>query len=136
MAEAEGIPPTASVASVGPGIRYVGNHCYAYSGIITPTGGGSADTVALDFSIGGAGYIIAEVEASSHSESSGAVRFTDIFFNGLTVVRIHTDNGPDYANYFPVMIIIPPETHVVIKVGQEASIPFTVTLTGRVYGAV
>jgi len=135
MPKTDAIPVSASIASVGKGIRYIGTRCYAYSGIITPTGGGSADTVALDFTIGGAGYILAEVQASSHSESSGAVRFTDIIFNGLVVARIHTDNGPDFANYFPAIIIIPPETHVVVKVGQEASIPFTITLTGRVYGA-
>jgi len=32
MAKAEGIPPTASVASVGPGLQWAKDRCFAYSG--------------------------------------------------------------------------------------------------------
>ena len=38
MPETDTIPVSASVASTGLGIRYIGEHCYAYSGTIEPGG--------------------------------------------------------------------------------------------------
>ena len=131
MTEAEGIPPTASTASTGPGLRVVGQHCYAYSGSITPGGGESADTVALEFS-SGSGYIVAQVQAACDAVGNED-RYTDIIFNGLTVVHLKADAAPDFYDLFPAIIIIPPFTDVIIKVGEVGAAPFNVQLTGRVY---
>ena len=61
MPETDVIPTSASVASTGPGIRYIGDHCYAMSGAITSTGSATgADTSYLNF-VTGTGYIVAKI---------------------------------------------------------------------------
>jgi hypothetical protein len=135
MAEAEGIPPTASVASVGPGIRYIGkNHCYAYSGVITDTGSGSAAATALDFTTGG-GYIRARVTILS-DETGGAGLYTKIELNGLNVFRLNIDSSSSAGVQFdnPFYMLIPPFTRFHLYVGANATVDFTAMISGRVYG--
>ena len=52
----EAVPANASVASTGLGIRYIGEHAYALSGIERDAGTGGANTTLLNFT-SGAGYI-------------------------------------------------------------------------------
>ena len=60
MAEAS-VPPEASVASTGKGIRYVGNWAYAHSGSVTNVDtGAAAQTTILDFT-SGSGFIVAKL---------------------------------------------------------------------------
>ena len=53
MPETDTIPVSASVASTGKGIRYVGTHAYAYSGSV---GVDNNETTLLEFTTG-TGYI-------------------------------------------------------------------------------
>jgi len=137
MAEAEGIPPTASVASVGPGIRYLGSgefqHCYAYSGEIA---GGFAVVSGLDFT-SGAGYIVAEFTATS-DEIGGAAIYVNVLMNGVKVFAIIWDasgGSTPLGGIFPIPIIIPPFTEVeTTQHTNTGSENFTHLLTGRVYG--
>ena len=58
MPEPDTIPVSASIASTGPGIRYIGDYAYANSGWLAVATG--ADTVLLDFT-SGAGMIKADL---------------------------------------------------------------------------
>ena len=134
MAKAEGIPPTASVASVGPGLRYLGaDHCYALSGLITVPGAGEAGTTMLSFS-SGSGYIYGEL--SWHSESStSADEFIVVKLNDLVVMQSRYSNAYYSSNDQEYKIIIPPFTEVVMLFGNDGGTNATFTFTGRVYDA-
>ena len=131
MAEAEGIPPTASVASVGPGINYVGSWVYAYSGTIPDGGSGSAASTLLSFT-SGAGLIVSQLSMITNSESNANV-YIDLQLNGSSVFKGLSDDVPSLYGPFPVEIMIPPFTEVVLKWGSSGSFIMTATLTGRVY---
>ena len=66
MPETDTIPVSASVASTGPGIRYIGDHAYAYSGVITVN---NTTTTLLDFTTG-VGYIVAKYQPSVNTDTS------------------------------------------------------------------
>jgi len=137
MAEAEGIPPTASVASVGPGIRYIQNHAYAYSGQIAVTAAGSADTTILNFTSGGT-YFVGDV-TQQNDDAGGDQLFFRLKMNGLTVMYTTWDSaassGPGLPSQ-PWPLIIPPYTEVEVIVGCSSGVKnFTAQIIGRVYGA-
>jgi len=125
-------PTSASIASTGPGIRYIGQHCYAYSGIHDLS---SKATGALEFT-SGSGYIIGKFEYNADfATAGGASLAVEIFFNGIQTVK-ERDVGNNYLAgdcYFDVLI--PPLTKVRVDLtggGADANINFV----GRVYGAV
>jgi len=137
MVEAEGIPPTASTASTGLGIRYIGRYCYAYSGEVLV----NEDTQPLLNFDSGSGFIIASfsygVDQNAALSGSKLIGFT-IQFNALKVFQVvgqSTSNFPmlDFdSNY---RILIPPFTTVLIQseTTNSANIPTYGMLTGRVY---
>jgi len=133
MAKAEGIPPTASVASVGPGLRYIGEHAYALSGQVTDAASGSAATTCLDYT-SGEGYIIAKFAFGS--DATGAdTQFIDLSFNDLSVFKTEYDNSPMINDDQILKILIPPLTHVIWKWGISSGTKrLCVVMTGRVYG--
>jgi hypothetical protein len=139
MAEAEGIPPTASTASTGLGIRYIGKvnrqYCYAYSGLKN-AGASSAEVSFLDFTTG-EGFIVGLVQFFYATDT---VQDTDAIYrvkvNGLTIAQyIDTADVRQGWEGF-VRVNFPPFTHVeatiaMISTAQQQA----VTLTGRVYDA-
>jgi len=134
MAEAEGIPPTASVASVGPGIRYLGKeHCYAYSGVINASG----ETTYLEFT-SGSGYILAKIQAVT-DQANGDDFNIKFYLNDIVVGVAHAFF---YSNSTYVLgaakwdLIIPPFTEVKITIQNiNSADEWAVMLTGRVYDA-
>jgi len=143
MAEAEGIPPTASVASVGPGIRYIGKeHCYAYSGAFAAS---NTEQTLFDF-ITGSGYIVATLTLTAPIQlvaggiSGGYPRGWQLNFNSQTVGMYKADTAQqDMPTVIEAQILIPPFTKVVltsVDSGNDANYLGTAQLTGRVYGAV
>jgi len=132
MAEAEGIPPTASVASVGPGIRYVGNWVYAYSGEITVA---DSELVLLEFTTG-SGIIVGNVQFNATNVAGDDyiyfVKFNNIPVQGYTVLESVDRGKADY----PIAVVIPPFTLVTItarNVTDADGNAQMVSLTGRVY---
>jgi len=139
MAEAEGIPPTASVASVGPGIRYAGKWVYAYSGLIA-IGQASPETSMLNFETG-SGIIKGTIQAAQGNErSDNDMRFT-ISFNGDIVAQLlHGGDTQYWAGSFDngMLIIVPPFTTINItgyNLTSGTTRDSVATLTGRVYDA-
>ena len=134
MAEAEGIPPTASVASVGPGISYIGkNHAFAYSGVVNPD---QDETTVLSFTTG-AGYIVCETRFMT-PKTGGDDYLIKIKLNDLIVVNFITFVTDVMAQgVFPYNLIIPPFTKVDVTMENTSSNnarEWAITFTGRVYG--
>jgi len=138
MAEAEGIPPTASVASKGFSVRYIGEYCYAYNHVTATT----AQQLVLDFTTGD-GIIVGEFTfyqfqnpADPHDNASTA---GELRFNGETVASLGlgTDSF-DSPTQGHVKVVIPPFTRVECYLdGTQSDVSDlgSVVLSGRVYDA-
>ena len=130
----EAVPSNASVASTGKGLRYIGSHCYAYSGLITIPAVGEATTEMIAFTSGGSGYIAGEL--AWHSEASTSTdEFVIIKFNSVKIMQSRYSNAYYSSNDQPFGMIIPPFTDVVMLFGCDGGTDGTMTFTGRVYGA-
>ena len=137
MVEAEGIPPTASVASVGPGIRYAGDYVYAYSGTFQSST--TAQTVIETTT--GSGIIVGEFQLNGPVQAAepnvGTICTGDIKFNGETIAIIKTDTASEsQPGSESQKVIIPPFTTISVSVdsdNNQAARLGTVTFTGRVY---
>jgi len=131
MAEAEGIPPTASVAVPGLSLNYLGNWAYAASGEVSSTDAPPLSTC-LDFT-SGVGLIVANVEFL-HTVITGENIDFEIAFNDNVILSFQADGTPNQQPH-TYKILIPPFTHVVIKWGCDTvTKDGTVFLSGRVYG--
>jgi len=138
MEEAEGIPPTASVASPGLGLRYIGEHCYAYNLLQQTT---SADPH-LDFTSGD-GYIVADLvlcaAVKMTAGSDGGIVVWELELNDQGIAMFKTDSvEEDMPSNFMTKILIPPFTHFVLNGASNYSTSGFFTsaqLIGRVYDA-
>jgi len=133
MAEAEGIPPTASVASVGPSIRYAGNWAYAYSGIIAVPD----SLTTLINSTSGSGIIVARFQFFLHANTGNNFEYT-VKLNNQIILEYGTAGGTTGSSEpdNPMHVIIPPFTQVTVQViNLDSSTPQdnTAIMTGRVY---
>ena len=134
MTEADVIQPSASIASTGLGLRYIGNHCYAYSGAVSDAGSGEADTTLLDFK-SGAGYIIANMRFFVPYSGTNAYYLTTSM-NEILIMSDKTDGSDTNKNPLHPIFIIPPQTHFIVKWGIDTiTLSASVLLTGEVYGA-
>jgi len=143
MPQTDVIPTSASVASTGLGIRYVGNWAYAYSGVIV-IDNDPAQTM-FDFT-SGSGLIVASFSFSTADSDYGVgsknIGYT-LKFNNIIVFEQFSSTDSDGTliydgSAFPQRIIIPPETQVELLgfTNDPNNIDCYAMLTGRVYGAV
>jgi len=139
MPETDAIPVSASIASTGLGIRYIGNWAYAYSGV--------QDVPNSEFTLlettSGSGLIAGTVYFAIGNASAGQsddIRFK-VFMNDETIYETQVGNAS--ATYLSqntvyVEIIVPPFTKLKITAHDltaAASINASAVFTGRVYGA-
>jgi len=129
------IGSNAQFASAGKGLSILGQHCYAYSGLITDNDSGSPTNTLLDFTTGD-GYIDMRLSILS-DETATAALYTLIELNGIGVFRLDGDASGIGSFQFdnPFYMIIPPFTHFHLKVGSNSTVVFSAMLTGRVYDA-
>ena len=136
MVEAEGLPPSASIASAGPGLRYIGEYCYAYSGAYA-----SSSTAAdhIDF-ISGEGLILGRLYVNGAIDSgsgSGEITTFTVKVNEITIAMMKTETiQEDNPGTVYQDLLIPPFTRVQVEVDSAEGDPArktTVTFTGRVY---
>jgi len=120
---------------LGPnqGLVTLGEHCYAYSGLITDNDSGSPTNTLLDFTTGN-GYIDMRLSILS-DETATAALYTLIELNGVGVFRLDGDASGIGSFQFdnPFYMIIPPLTRFHLKVGSNSTVVFSAMLTGRVY---
>jgi len=139
MVEAEGIPPTASVASPGLSLNYIGSHCFAYSGLFAAT---ISPQTLLAFSSGD-GYISAIIQGNAPVDddtvSGGTVAAFMIIFNDQNISLLKADGTEeDMPTSVWQKFIIPPFTKVEVTMTanlNEADRYGSVGLAGRVYDA-
>jgi len=141
MPQTDTIPVSASIASTGKGIRYIGEHCYAYNTITLTT----TPTVLLEFTTG-AGYIVARISLyggvsfdSTGELASGDTSGLKIKLNDVITAFIKADSSQeDMAVPAYYDVIIPPLTKVeceIMSVSTASAYRAAVGITGRVYGA-
>ena len=141
MTAAGVIQPSASIASTGLGLRYIGEHCYAFSG---PFPASSTTQTLFDFTTGGSGYIVATLTMTGPVKMTavhlGFARGYQLDFNGQTVgVYKMETQSQDMPTTTEAQILIPPSTAVVLTCfdsGTDADYNGTANITGRVYGVV
>ena len=141
MTEADDIQPSASIASPGLGIRYIGEHCYAFSGGV---GASTSEQTVLDFTTG-SGYIVATltmtgpIRMGTAQIHAGYTRGYQLDLNSQTAGLYKVESvSEDMPSEIEVQILIPPFTHVVLSCvdnDTHASYLGTANITGRVYGA-
>jgi len=138
MPHTDTIPVSASVASPGLGIRYIGEHCYAYNLLQQTT---SADAH-LDFT-SGSGYIVADLvlcaAVKMTAGSDGGIVVWELKFNDQGVAMYKTDSvEEDMPSNFMAKILVPPFTHFVLNGASNYNTGGFYTsaqFIGRVYGA-
>ena len=140
MTEADVIQPSASTASTGEGIRYIGkDRCYAFSGLVRPLDG--SDATVLDF-ISGSGYIEADLWWSWNYEMMGDGTEFGVLLKLNDILVIHTEQSTRASGGRAIMeikhqqILIPPFTHFLFTATTSTADPgadMALTLNGRVY---
>jgi len=139
MPHTDVIPTSASTASTGLGIRYIGQHCYAFSGAF---GAATSTQTMFDFT-SGSGYIVATLTMTAPVKMAdiglGYYRGWQLDFNSQTVGLYKAESSTeDMPTFIEVQILIPPFTAVVftcIDGGDNPTALGTANITGRVYGA-
>ena len=139
MPHTDTTPVSASIASTGFSVRYIGQYCYAYSGVVAvaPT-----ETTLLDFTTN-AGTIVGTFQfdyATLKDAAPADDAFYKIEFNGQSICQYLDVGYSSSARADPhhvIPIIIPPLAHVVVtaEMGTANTINQAVRLVGRVYGA-
>jgi hypothetical protein len=133
MPHTDVIPTSASTASTGKGIRYIGNWAYAHSGNVTDAGSASAATTLLDFT-SGAGLIVAKFNWVTNANSNIDM-YLDMLFNNQSVYKGTGDQDPSFIADRAFTMVIPPLTNVVFNMGFNATKNMCIVMAGRVYGA-
>ena len=129
----EGIPYSSSnvVAGTGLDLNYVGNHCYAYSGVLEP---GAGPTTVLSFTTGNS-YIVGIFEMNSDFKGGGGNDYSvTLKLNGITIVYEQdiANNWLAGDNQYPV--IIPPYTKVEGLLSDGgANKDMNLNFTGKLY---
>jgi len=126
---------TATFTGPGQGLNYVGDHAYAYSGVLAIPANDL--TTLLKFHTGKS-YIVAKWNLSGlFSEAvNGEVQYV-MEINGQEIINTKYSGAYDhgYADY-PEPIILPPNSLIETKMTHNQggiTINFSNTITGRVY---
>jgi len=132
MAEAEGIPPTASVVLPGLSLNYAAGWVYAYSGLVSST---SSGTELLNFTTGD-GLIVARLELNYAINQTDDMTY-DIALNGTVVQQWQcTGSKQPEQPQNTLHFIFPPFTQVIVSATSAGSAQDqAATITGRVYDA-
>lgn len=109
--------------------------CYAFSGSIVPDGGSSADTRAILFTTQSY-YAEVIINWTCLSTSATVDQFVQFLMNDVIIFNARAEDDETATAQSPIELIIPPFTKFEIKVGDNATNPFTVILMGNVYGTI
>ena len=126
-----GNPVGGSFTGPAQALEYVGDHCYAYSGVVPCS---SSGTDLLNFTSTTSAYIVAEIQMNAVTEDASNFDYA-LFMNGTEVAGwLNTGSQQPHQPQNPVKIIIPPGTTVRFQATSSAStVDHAATLVGRVY---
>ena len=129
-----GNPVGGSFTGPAEALELVGNHCYAYSGVI-PVGNDatSADVTMLSFTTGN---YYSKVKINwTNVVIVDANFYESVEMNGTVIYILDYDAVPNKFVHDPVKFIIPPYTEFKVLYGSNKSgdNDASVTLTGKIY---
>jgi len=133
MPHTDTTPVSASIASTGLSIRYVGNHVYAFSG---PVSINNDETTYLSFTTG-EHYIVGTFQAQYFADNND-VYLHKLKMNDLEVVGFEFNGSNNADGAIAREIIIPPFTKVEATAANTtdgSSNNVGAIIIGRVYGA-
>jgi len=130
----EAVLSTASIASTGPGIRYIGsNWAYGFSGIVGCT---NLNTLIMEFTTG-AGLIDMQLVVMNSSGSGDDFLYT-LYLNDIISVQWYALGVQDpLAGKNPIPLLIPPFTKFTLRGDNQGATTernHTANFIGRVYG--
>jgi len=128
-----GGPVGSSNSFTGPAdaLELVGDHCYAYSGNVVASGADEPDTPAFNFTTGNY-YAVMELKALTLFVGN-ETRHMRTSLNGSAVSTVKADGSPDFYNIFPVVLVVPSYTTVLVEFGVSGGGTFNFVITGRIY---
>jgi len=133
MAEAEGIPPTASAVSAGQSIIYLGDYAWCYTGGI---GVNATLTTVLETQTA-SGLMVANMQLTYVTVSANDQMEWQIYLNDILMAGAKDVSPTHYTEFnFPLKLVLPPFTKIKVtcdNVSQDVSRDMAVLLTGRVY---
>jgi hypothetical protein len=132
MPEGVGYGPQ-NTASVGKNLNVIGNHCYAFSGLVTV----QAQQTVLEFTTGQ--FYVKGFLDSFMGEGDTGFHETILNYNGVDVLTdfIEHGSGAHNSTRVPIHIIIPPLTLVRVKLRFNSETDnASAQITGRIYGNV
>ena len=127
-----GNPVGGSFTGPAEALEIVGNHAYAYSGIISQ--GSSTPSTFVKFTSGNF-YFVGEI-AFFNNEGGNSDTFLEIKLNGAIVVKgryAASTANPSVNLEQAVPIIIPSYTEFEGLLGTDVSQDLTMSMTGRIY---
>jgi len=133
MPETDTIPVSASIASTGTGIRYIGDWAYGYNSLAVTT----TELSLLEFT-SGSGLIIAKIQFNKTNEDGDDFLY-QVYLNDEAVsgwVNYYGATGTSINNV--TTVLIPPFSKVKCtadNVSGGSARPINCGLVGRVYGA-
>ena len=105
MPETDTIPVSASIASTGKGIRYIGDYAYALSGKVACNNTGAT----IIESITGSGFIIANFEIFNFGDASVNEDMSFLFsLNDIDIGYIRVASATQFTRSSPLPILLPP----------------------------
>ena len=131
MPHTDTTPVSASIASTGTGVRYIGNHLFGLSGSLDANG----TNTYLEFT-SGSGYARVAIQCYNNDSTSEQIKWV-ITFNDITIIQFYQEGrgsafrGQGVDND----LIIPPFTNVKITGDNNQQVFGSVVMVGRVYGA-
>lgn len=129
------VQPNASVASVGKSLRYIADHCYAYSGLV-PVASSQGEVTLLE-DVSGSGFIVGNCQFFYGVSSTNEFLYR-IYFNEVIGLAYHVHNFRDSTPDEKVGIIIPPRTKIKLtaeNLSADTGRNQSASIIGRVYGA-
>jgi hypothetical protein len=134
MPEGVGYGPQ-DTASAGLNLNVIGNHGYAYSGVIADASSAAADSLMLKFTSGNFNFVGHLNFTDDHVANDNI--YLTMSLNGTIVINvIYRSAAAGTDNLNPWDIMIPPYTDVEIKFGASSNVDGTAWLTGKIYGKV
>ena len=133
MAPIGGGPPvgfTQGATGTGTGLNYIGDHAYAFSGLISCS---TSYTPLLDFQTGNQ-YVIVKFNPVYFTEDTGENCFWEISADGQVIYHTELGGSSVGTPFVEVEILLPAFSRIQVKAkGLSDSRDLGAVLTGRVY---
>ena len=126
-----GNPVGGSFTGPAEALEVIGDHAYAYSGALTAAGADEADTTAFNFTTGNY-YSVLNLSALT-GFTGNEDRYVEVSMNGTVIISVKADASPDFYNVFPLEMIIPTYTDILVKFGVSGGGIFNLAFSGRIY---